>query len=59
MIEPQYKKDGKYVCDDYAGYCFVMIPNVDKDEILKQQAISNAESTARYLIKKLALGILL
>lgn len=59
MIEPQYRKDNKYVCDDYAGYCFSMIQDIAESEILKQKAISEAEITARYLIMKYGLGVII
>lgn len=59
MIEPQYKKDDKYVCNDYEGYCFTMIQDIAESETLRQKAISEAESTARYLIMKYGLGVII
>ena len=59
MIEPQYKKDNQYVSNDYSGHCFVLIPDKEKLESLKEQAISEAKQCAIAMIRKLALGVLI
>ena len=59
VIESQYKKDNVFETLDYDGYCFAMIPDSEKLESLKQQAISEAKNCAIALIKKLALGVIL
>lgn len=59
MIEPQYKKDNQYICDDYSGHCFVLIPDKEKLESMKEQAISEAKQCAIAMIRKLALGVLI
>lgn len=60
MIESQCKtSNNTFETPDYDGYCFAMIPDDEKSESLKKQAISEAKNCAIILIRKLVLGVLL